>query len=835
MKLLRAIAAHKVIGALFTALVMLLALAGCNSSTSSNPSGQPTSGQPGQATPRPGPDPIPDPLSGNYTFHGWGVSLAWWAEIMGGWPAADQAPIIHALFDSPSESVMLGGTQVPALGLTILRYNLGASPCSPSGCGAVNGVLPQQQTVDCPATGTLGTSDFNPHIFRLGANVPTLQQAKGGTPSLSADPNQINVLQEADAAISGDDETPVIQAFANSPPYWLLAKGNGCPQGNGQTSNVLESPVASSEAAYADYLAAEVAALRKGGINVSTVEPFNEPSHAGGWGSCPAVTTTDPFPCEHNLFQEGANFDPDAAQAILTDLCSVLPRGVTAAEPDGENPGYTDDYLNQTPPSCVSQIDTHSYATNDQGNLVDAVQALGKPLWMSEYGNNVAMNVADIIGENLNELTPATWVYWTAMEGTGPGSWGLLADPNMTTSAADPGVQNVQATPRYYALAQFSEFIRPGNTIYPFAGGSQNGVVVSRNPDNHKVTVVAVNDCNCSNPLIVKLYPGQILVGNPSNATVTAVRTDQIGTDTREQQQANGAPNQGSDDLTLLPDTTQHPAENISVFSDGTLEDTAPAPDSITTYVITPNPPNPSHAAIAAWKATANDASNIVGAALTGVTTLLPSAEDATQIAELNQLATIPLADLDEDSALQVAQGTHDIQMLDTFFGTPGLMPGEGSNTGTPTPPPTTPPPTTPPPTLVTPGNESPADAVDGFYQSELAGDWAAVCSYVTPSAQSLCLAGTSGQAAATGNATVGTMVLSADGNEALVSVTGSICAPSTPCVSNSDASLGMPSSPSQFLADYQTAVANSTSDSSTSISPMPCSQINGKWYVDFG
>jgi hypothetical protein len=134
---------------------------------------------------------------------------------------------------------------------------------------------------------------------------------------------------------------------------------------------------------------------------------------------------------------------------------------------------------------------------------------------------------------------------------------------------------------------------------------------------------------------------------------------------------------------------------------------------------------------------------------------------------------------------------------------------------------------------LVTPGNGSPGDAVDGFYQSELAGDWTAVCSYVKPSAQALCLAGTSGQAAATGNATVGTTVTS--GNEALVSVTGSICAPSSPCVSNSDASLGMPSSPSQFPADYQTAVANSTSSTTTVISPMPCSQIDGKWYVDFG
>lgn len=147
----------------------------------------------------------------------------------------------------------------------------------------------------------------------------------------------------------------------------------------------------------------------------------------------------------------------------------------------------------------------------------------------------------------------------------------------------------------------------------------------------------------------------------------------------------------------------------------------------------------------------------------------------------------------------------------------------------------TAPAPAPPSPTspVVSPGYGTPADAVDGFYQGELAGDWAAACSYVAPAAQALCLAGTNGQGAATGHVTIGTAVIS--GNEALVPVTGSICAPSTPCVTNSDPSLGMPPSPSQFAAYYAKAVANGTSSSTTVISPMPCGQIGGKWYVAFG
>ena len=138
--------------------------------------------------------------------------------------------------------------------------------------------------------------------------------------------------------------------------------------------------------------------------------------------------------------------------------------------------------------------------------------------------------------------------------------------------------------------------------------------------------------------------------------------------------------------------------------------------------------------------------------------------------------------------------------------------------------------PATPP---IRPGHESPQDAVDGFYQAELAGDWAAVCSYIDPADQALCQAGTSGQGAATGQVTVVTSVSS--GGQALVSVTGRICAPSTPCVSNSDPTTGMPRTPSQFANDYATALANATSTSTTVMSPVPCTNVNSEWYVAFG
>lgn len=149
----------------------------------------------------------------------------------------------------------------------------------------------------------------------------------------------------------------------------------------------------------------------------------------------------------------------------------------------------------------------------------------------------------------------------------------------------------------------------------------------------------------------------------------------------------------------------------------------------------------------------------------------------------------------------------------------------DGPNNGSP--------PAATPSASVMPGFSTPQDAVDGFYQGELAGNWSAVCSYVVPSAQSVCLAGTSGQGAATGSIGVDRAVI--QGTEALVAVTGNICAPSTPCTANTDPSLGMPTSASDFSAVYQAAVASGSSGEGAYMSPMPCTQVNGKWYVAFG
>jgi hypothetical protein len=122
----------------------------------------------------------------------------------------------------------------------------------------------------------------------------------------------------------------------------------------------------------------------------------------------------------------------------------------------------------------------------------------------------------------------------------------------------------------------------------------------------------------------------------------------------------------------------------------------------------------------------------------------------------------------------------------------------------------------------------TPQDAENGLIKGELADNWTQACSYIVPSTQPIC-----NQAAQkgalpifTGQATVAGAAIS--GSEALVAVTGSMCGTTTGCASNSDPSVGMPSSKVTFRQAYDQALNNSNS-----LSPVACIEENGKWYIN--
>ena len=66
-------------------------------------------------------------------------------------------------------------------------------------------------------------------------------------------------------------------------------------------------------------------------------------------------------------------------------------------------------------------------------------------------------------------------------------------------------------------------------------------------------------------------------------------------------------------------------------------------------------------------------------------------------------------------------------------------------------------------------------------------------------------------------------------GSEALVAVTGTMCSKTTGCVTNSVPSTGMPGAQLSFSQAYGQVLSGTTN----SLSPVPCIEENGLWYIN--
>jgi O-Glycosyl hydrolase family 30 len=267
-----------------------------------------------------------------------------------------------------------------------------------------------------------------------------------------------------------------LEAFANSPPWWMTA--NGCPQG----SAVLFGENLSSDrfGDYADYLVSVLRAFRRAGIDFATVDPLNEPENP--WGAQGLL-------CPTGDCQEGASLGNPSQRLLLEEVCRRLgsrPRDTRLSTPDGFNPtdtaamfglaGYGD-----LPAGCFAQVNTHMYdfvppsslvpygqgiSVYGQGGgqraaLFDLARRSGKRLWMSEFGTGgtaadmtSALTYSSTIAGDLKYLRPDAWVNWQAVEASG--HWGLFEAPSW------PAEGPVVKTKRFFAMEQYSRFIRPG-------------------------------------------------------------------------------------------------------------------------------------------------------------------------------------------------------------------------------------------------------------------------------------------------------------------------------------------------------------------------------------
>ena len=375
------------------------------------------------------------------TIQGWGSTLAWWANIIGGWSSSQKTALANALFDPNS-----------GIGLNVLRYNFGAD-------GPGNTCRNQMQP---------------------GGNFQSFEPTKGNY-VWTNDANQIWFAQAAKARGAN-----VFEGFSNSAPVWML--NNNCTAGGpGGVDNL--NPAHNAD--FANFLATVDKHFHDSfGITLQTIDAFNEPNQSW-WKS----TGT----------QEGMAVSTAHQNTIIPLLKTALQQNGASAytaisSPDdtsvSSSMGAFNGYSAATK-ADVAQWNTHTYvATNAQRQSAYATigQADHKRLWMSEWndgarGNqgsqiNAALVLSSHILDDEQNLHPSAWVIWQAVNQVGES---INGDQGLAYRSAN---NTISYPPRYYAMGNYSKFIRQG---YQMIGDNDANSFTAYDASTHSLVIVTTN------------------------------------------------------------------------------------------------------------------------------------------------------------------------------------------------------------------------------------------------------------------------------------------------------------------------------------------------------
>ena len=417
-------------------------------------------------------------------FEGWGTSLCWWANRIG-------------YSDSLSQKAAETFFSTDGLGLNIARFNIGG-----------------------------GDDPSHTHITRTDSNMPGYTKYNNGsvTYDWSADVNQRNVLRRCIEA-AGDDM--IVEMFSNSPPYYMT--NSGCSSGavNSGENNLRDDKYND----FAEYLAEVTAHYEKDwGIHVQSITPMNEP-YTDYWGA-------------YSNKQEGCHFDQGSSMdKIYQALSSSLKkRGINDIIISACDESVIDtqisswNKMSDTTKALIGRIDTHTYGGSQRAELKNTAINADRNLWMSEVdggstaGSNAgemgaALWLADRITLDSNELNCSAWILWQVIDNhissvgmngnkdkgminTQGGYWGL--------AVADHDSNNIILTKKYYAMGQFSRYIRPGMTMLKCSGNC----VAALDTVNNKLVIVATNDGSSDKDLVFDLSGF-----DSAGTSATAIRT----------------------------------------------------------------------------------------------------------------------------------------------------------------------------------------------------------------------------------------------------------------------------------------------------------------------
>jgi len=419
-------------------------------------------------------------LSAAQTITGFGASGAWWPNDADDFSASTRARIAQLLFDRRA-----------GLGLSIYRYNIGGG-----GAGVTAGPRAAQSFLTAP-----GTYDW------------------------SADPGGTAFLRQA--ARYGVRR---LVGFANSAPRFFTTNGRSCGGG------LLSGRVAN----YAGYLARVAAHMRSAyGIRLATVSPMNEPTNS--FAACN---------------QEGMQVPASQRAAVIRSVASALAArspGTKVSADESTTTVALGAGIGHWIDPDVSTVAFHGYDFPTAARLralAGIVRAhTGARTEMTEVccstgsgyarGYNPGMRgglwLADTIWRDLSAGGVSSFSWWTALSpelGCAPSS-----DPTCSTASNptgwndgllyyDPdfradGNQSIYFTRRYYALANFSRYIRPGAVHYRVTGVPAHVHVIAFRRNTWRF--VMINDAAGPRTVRVQLLPpGSHRYGAPSAYTTSA-------------------------------------------------------------------------------------------------------------------------------------------------------------------------------------------------------------------------------------------------------------------------------------------------------------------------
>ena len=369
-------------------------------------------------------------------FEGWGTSLCWWANRLGF-----------------SEKLIRDSAKLffsaEGLGLNIMRYNIGG-----------------------------GDDPSHSHIKRTDSEMPGWwkydEEAKEFVFNSDTDHNQLSMMLECYKA-SGDDA--YVEAFSNSPPYYMTVSGCSSGSKNAISNNLKKSqivPFAKYLAEVCDYIQTNY------GVKIKSLAAMNEP-FTNYWKA-------------YSPKQEGCHISPGKMQSdvIIATANALRERGlddITVTATDETNTKLQLKAMRKLSSEAldvVGRVSTHTYerATPHIGKLA---REKGKNIWMSETdwsstsGENPgemgpALWLSEKIIEDMITISPSAWVIWqivAAYISRVPDSKGRVDMPGVPdlnkgywgTAFADIDNEEIHLTQKYYAFGQFTRYIRPGMTI----------------------------------------------------------------------------------------------------------------------------------------------------------------------------------------------------------------------------------------------------------------------------------------------------------------------------------------------------------------------------------